>query len=288
MSLNNIYLGASEAINKAYLGDSIVYTRGTGNETEVDTLLAQATTDGYTACSGSVLTALNTLVAALKTDGIWTKLDALYIMATNGDSDFACYNVKDPTSFNLTKVNSPTFTSLEGFTGNGSTSYLDTNYTPSTDGVNFLQNNASLFFYNRVGRTGGGSEYDFAAEQGSNQAMLTVHFNDSFRPVIRINSSSAIINGTTGRETGFQLATKANSNSLAYYNDGVLANSATIPSNQDRPNLNLFLLARNTGSASLFSTKQMSIAGVGADLTTEQGDFYTAINAYMTTLGTNV
>ena len=112
-------------------------------------LLDQATTDGYTAPTGTYLTALDAYIVYLKAQGIWDLLDVLYLPSSGGDSDFACYNLKDPTQFNLTKVNSPTYTIGEGFTGNGTTSYLDTNWNPSTNGVNYTLNDAGTSIYTR-------------------------------------------------------------------------------------------------------------------------------------------
>ena len=44
-------------------------------------------------------------------------------------------------------VNNPTFTANQGFTGNGVDAYIDTNFDPTTSGVNYTQNNASRYFF---------------------------------------------------------------------------------------------------------------------------------------------
>lgn len=75
---------------------------------------------------------IDTLVGALKTAGSWTKLDALYVTAAH-DSQAAKlnwiadqYNITDPGTTN------PTFTADRGFTGDGTTDYLSTNFDPTT------------------------------------------------------------------------------------------------------------------------------------------------------------
>ena len=159
MSISEVYKGGAvdEGVSKIYLGDTLAYERsgGGGYDDATQALLDEATTDGYTAASGSVLTALDTFITTLKSDGVWALLDAIWLPATNGDSDFATYNLKDPDSYQLTKVNSPTFTSLQGFSTDGSSSYLNTNFNPSTNGVNLSLNAASIGVYMRINNAGG-------------------------------------------------------------------------------------------------------------------------------------
>ena len=54
--------------------------------------------------------------------------DAPYVLATDGDSDFATLNWKSPTTFQATKVSSPTYSGC-WFYGNG-TSYLELGIDP--------------------------------------------------------------------------------------------------------------------------------------------------------------
>lgn len=75
---------------------------------------------------------------------VWDDLDVFWIMAQDGGQDYARLNHKDPTTFLMTLVNSPTFTSNVGFASNGTTSYEDTNWAPS-NGVGFTQDDASWF-----------------------------------------------------------------------------------------------------------------------------------------------
>ena len=107
-------------------------------------ILDQASTLGYTAPSAAQQTLQNTLVEDLKTAGVWNKLDLFYVFATDGDSDYATLNWKAPSSFQLTKTNSPTFTTNEGFAQSG-TAYLDSGYDLSTDGTNYTQDDAGVF-----------------------------------------------------------------------------------------------------------------------------------------------
>ena len=83
---------------------------------------------------------INDLIKGLKDDGIWNLLDVLVINAAHSAQAGILNWINS--SHTSTLVNAPTFTLNQGFTGNGSTSYIDTEYNPSTEAVNFTQNNA--------------------------------------------------------------------------------------------------------------------------------------------------
>jgi hypothetical protein len=109
-------------------------------------VLSRGTTLGYTLPDATLQVKQNATVISLKSAGIWSKLDVLYFFATN-NSNMATLNFKAPSSHQVTLVNSPSFTASQGFKGNASTSYLNTNFNPATSGVQYTLNNASRFIY---------------------------------------------------------------------------------------------------------------------------------------------
>ncbi|MCK1501485.1 hypothetical protein [Bradyrhizobium sp. 188] len=94
-------------------------------------------------------TLINACVVSLKTAGVWSTLDALWVMAA-ADSQAARINWKNPATFTLSPVNSPTFTADRGYQGDGATSYLNTGFTPSTAGGSFSLNSAHLGVWSRT------------------------------------------------------------------------------------------------------------------------------------------
>lgn len=108
------------------------------------TVISQGRTNGYTIPSYRVLVRQNGVHRRLHRGSVWADLDVFWILANDGGQDYARLNHKDPTTFLMTLVNSPTFTSNVGFASNGTTSYEDTNWAPS-NGVGFTQNDASWF-----------------------------------------------------------------------------------------------------------------------------------------------
>lgn len=95
---------------------------------EINNMVSDATTNGYTMPGSTELGNLDTMVSGIKALGTggdhWAAIDHLAIYKTNGDANWACYNIKDITKFNVTRFNSPTLTPATGFTGNGTSAYL--------------------------------------------------------------------------------------------------------------------------------------------------------------------
>ncbi len=94
---------------------------------------------------GEHAAAINQFIIALVAHDKWSHIDRLWWFSTSDrGSAKICLNV--PTATAITEVNSPTWGSSDGFTGNGSNSYLNTNYA-LTSGVNFTQNDGGLGVY---------------------------------------------------------------------------------------------------------------------------------------------
>jgi len=252
-------------------------------------LLDQATTDGYTAASGSVLTALDNLIIALKADGIWTKVDILYVMATNGDVDFATYNLKDPTTFKLTN-NGATFTSLEGFTGDGVNDYLNTGWQPSVDASQFTQNAASFGVYQRTNTAGDLDVMMSSNQTVANRRTIYADWNRVSNPDYKYcTGSSATSSDSNVSNVGLNFINRANSTQIAVYTDGTLFETISSTSTSSFSAVDTTILAsNNNGAISRHSVNQCSMAFIGGDLSAEASDFYNAIQAYMTSLGKQV
>lgn len=275
-------------------GVMLAYRRGaTAKRSLIDAdfqaVLNRGTTLGYSLPTGTALTAGNQLVKDLKNASIWNKLDVFYVFATNGDSDFATLNWKTPASFQATKVNSPTFTSLEGFTGNGTSSYLDTNFNLLNNSVNYTQDSASIGVYDRVNN--GGNMHRFGVSQSTPANGVLSNWN---RP---LDNEFAYINSAFPGNfpvadltiNGFHFLNRTDSSNFQLYGNGNLYESGTQTSTS-LANGNVFVLAFNrvgTG-AQLFYTGQISVFFAGASLASEASAFFTAIEAYMDAIGKGV
>lgn len=101
------------------------------------------------ACMGSTPSSgrqilINNLLVSLRAAGFFTKLDILYVLAAEASDQSLC-NWIDPTKFHATN-NTASFTIDRGW-ANGN---VFTNWTPSTQAVNYTLNSASGFVWSTI------------------------------------------------------------------------------------------------------------------------------------------
>jgi hypothetical protein len=242
---------------------------GGGFDADYQAVLDYAATQGYTLPSAAQQTLQNTLVEDLKTAGVWSKLDTFAIFATDGDSDFALIDWKRLTDY--TAVNSPTFTINVGFNTNGTSSYINANYNPSTSAVNYLLNDACFGT--------GGNLLTTSNLLGTNLARGNMRSSPS--NFNGINSNNSI--GNTLPFTSQTAVLWHDRNSSSFYrrmqNDVELESVAQI--SLQLPNI--YEIMRYTFGYATTSDK-FAYFFAGASLYNERTDFSNAINSYMTNI----
>lgn len=244
-------------------------------DSDYQAVLDRASTLGYTAPSSGQQTLQNTLVTDLKTAGVWDKLDVFYVFATDGDSDFATLNWKTPSSHQVTKINSPTFTANSGFAGDGSSSYLDTNYNPATSGTNYTLNDASISVWSNdfvlnnfiTGVTSSGFNVVRMSSTSANQ-RINMGANGVFTPRVNLSDSSKKLR---------QLNRTSFTNATAFQD----TTSTTHTGNSTEIHSENQLILR---SSSFYSSTEVAFFGMGASLVSENADFYSALNTYKSAL----
>lgn len=267
-------------MNKKKLFASII--GGVTFDADYQAVLNRGSALGYALPTPGQQVKQNAYVLALKAAGIWALLDVLYVFATNGDSNYATLNWKAPTLFQCAKVNSPTFTANLGFNGNGTTSYLNTTWIPSVNGVNYVLNNSSF---------GGQVNTDQAA---ANDIVYgaTTGVNTSYLITKRLADSQAqwFINNNVGVGTGAAASTglfhvkRIDAINISAYRNGVLIASVAGGSS-GRPATSFFIGGRSdTGVLTLPSSKQIANFWAGAGLNGLEAANYNAWNTYFTSL----
>jgi hypothetical protein len=232
-------------------------------------------------------TLINALVGSLKTAGVWSKLDALYLLAAH-DAQAARLNAKAPASFALTVVSSPVFTVDHGYkgTGLGSTAggYLTSPFTPSTAGGQWTQNSAHLGVYVRTACSSVASVQ--AAEIGVSSGPAAYIFT---KHATAGNISTALddttISSTAGgmpNGLGHFCTSRTASTGYAKYHDGVAQAAATVTST-GLPGSSVSILRATTTS---YSDAELCAAHWGGGLTaTEAGDLRAALHTYLAAIG---
>lgn len=221
---------------------------------------------------------INNLFKALVVAGVLPKLDLLQIYAADTQAN-ALINLPN-SSYTATLVGSPTFTADRGFTGNGSSSYLDTGYNASL-ASGWTQNSHTFGRWLRSGTAGG---TDFGAEDTLNLRGGYIQSN------IGVDNYVTYDSGTTDSQStspiGNITVTRSIAGSFDVYKDGVFVTTKSAASRQ-AANLNMYALCRNLDSvASGFSDSQTMFVYAGAGMTgADILALHAALQAYMTAVG---
>jgi hypothetical protein len=228
---------------------------------------------------------LAALIAGLTADGIFAKLDRLWIFAQATE---ALALVDLVASATATAVNSPTFTANRGYAGNGSTSYVDSNYNPSTQGTHFQLNSASLSIWSNTSRGPNSVVVATGAYDGTSIADLWLYGDSGGTTgvLLRLNRDTAGLTKLNSTSQGFFTTNRSTSTaSQAYYNGASLGSDATVSTAV--PNNTMFICARHdVGAGSQFSTDQICCAAIGGSLSsTDVLNFYNRLRTYMTAVG---
>lgn len=240
-------------------------------DADYQAVLDRGTTLGYTLPSAGQQILQNQLVLDLKSAGIWAKLDVLYVFMTDGDSDFATLNWKDPTQFQCAKVNSPTFTTNEGFQGNGTTSSLNTGYEPAAEATNFTQNSASFGCW--INTDSGGAD-------GLGGTGTTMYMRSSNTAAQRINSGASLPSAVNMANAGYKALNRGSSSSIELYNVQTQSTRTVASFAPGSGNL-MFCLAPTQS----FGSDELAMGYAGGSLTqTEHNNFSTSFNTYRTSL----
>ena len=244
---------------------------GVAFSAQYQAVLAEATAQGYTLPSAGQQVKQNTLMAALISSGVLAKVDVLYVFANDGSKEFACINWKNPSGTKATLVSSPTFTSNQGFTGNGTSSYIDANYNPNGT-LNYKLNDASRYIYVRndvfnkyldgVATNGANGMTSLPSifsriNQGGNNLATSLDFSGVGMMSIHRNNSSTTV---TGFNNTTQTAALANSTAFANQNQLILRSSNN------------------------YGTQQVSFYAMGASMVSENSSLVSAFATYLTSL----
>ena len=225
--------------------------------------------------------AINQLVVDLKGYNIWSEMKALYPFV-GGTATSHSYNLKNTAQYQITWFGGATHTA-NGVGFNGTNSYGNTGYNQTTVGDTL--NSAHISYYSRTNSNG--VEIEIGVQQpASNYNLLEIRTSGT---TYFLQNQSALTSASDSDSRGFYLGNRQASNDIDGWRNGVKLVNGTTASNS-LPNANIFIGAFNSlGAASLYTTKQCAFASIGSKLTdTQAANFYTAVQAFQTTLGRQV
>jgi hypothetical protein len=255
------------------LYNRLPFVVGESFDADYQAILNRATTLGYTLPSASVQVKQNTLLTSMKADGVWAKLDVFYVFAQDGSAEFGTLNWKNPNANQSTLVNAPTFVSNGGFTGNGTSSYIDTNFNPATQGVQYTQNNASRYFFTHAIST---TALRFDGILSSNRNTMVRGLTNSQRINAGTNTSLVALDFTAAVNTKSLHRTSATD--ITVYNDTTAVSTTQLSAAMD--SVNQFILR----SGSQYGGHTCAAYAMGASMITEHSNFINDWNTYKSSL----
>jgi hypothetical protein len=242
---------------------------GTPVDPDAAAFFARVTAAGGT-LSATEQTAVNTLVVQMKADGTWTPMKAIYPMV--GASAAACAQNLKSSSFTGTFSSGWTFAST-GVTGNGSSTFFNTNCNPATS---LTQNSTHISFYCRSLTVGN------YVDMGVFGTSLNVFASSIF---YAINSASYLQDVNTSQ--GFYTGTRSNATNTKLFKNGLIRLNDSIASTP-ATSATIYLGAWNN-SPQYNTNREYALASIGDGLTdTQASNLYTAVQAFQTTLSRQV
>ena len=244
--------------------------------------------------TGSSKARYNQTIRALVMKGYWARMDLLQIWATDNQAT-ALLNLKN-SSFASTTSGTVSFSIHRGFTGNGSNFYLNSNFTPSGDGVNYLQDSKSMsvgILTNRVtnntyracsANNAAGTGYDHIIPKWSDGAAYGA---------LSTNTTNA--NAASSTAKGIWIACRTSSSQIDLYRNADTAAFATNAAstsegNPDRSALFFAGYINAGGGISNWTADEMAFGFLGAGFSAaEQSEIAQIINdLYLRPLNINI
>jgi hypothetical protein len=222
-------------------------------------------------------------IGALKTSGAWADFDILYIKGAIPGTSAAniadgYLNWKNPATFTLIPVNSPT--NGNGYwQGDGASSRFRTQYTPSADGVTYVQGSASIWFYSltdiqsnshTIGNGSVNPKARIAPRTTTN--LVAGHINDE----TQLTAANAASTGLFGVQ-------RRGSTDLRLWRNGSQVGSTSATASTGVPTQEQWVCGANSTA---FATNQIALAAWGASQSGREAGINTVFQNLLTAAGT--
>jgi hypothetical protein len=248
-------------MNHAYMdGIKAVYSTGCTDSDGAAIISAMTTPP-----SARFVRVICATVRKLKTFGLWSKLDCLYMMAVQ-DAQAATINWKSPGTRDLTILNSWPHEAKKGFgPGNGTNQYATTNYAPGTHGSAFTLDDAFIAMYSLTNSNI--ARADMGARNASSTNVTHIYNrNGSGLYQIRINQNAGADASSIATSYGWRSTQRFDSLETMAAAEGVVFRLARLTSTE-MPTQNIFIGAENSGGSAInISTRQYAAAAIGGGM----------------------
>lgn len=226
----------------------------------------------------------NDFIVGCKADGNYSEIDRMWIFAAEDEQNAlislvinGAGNLGDHTE--IVGISSPAYVTDRGYTGNGSTSYLDTNYNPSADHVKYTQNSGSHGTYTRTDVNESKVDLGISGDIEIASRWSNVFYSMVNQPEFGVSNSDS---------RGFFCCERTASILQTAYKNGSSVGT-NVGSSHALANTNIFICAANNGSGSpsFMGTKQIAFSFIGSGAI-DISALYGRVQTFMTAIGANV
>lgn len=253
----------------SWAGDTNIV--GFAYDSDYQAVLNKAILEGFTLPDDDEKLIQNQLVIDLKDSGAWAKADHILVLATNSNESFALIDWKNPTRL-ASPFNAPNFIDNKGFQGVG-TAYIDTNFNPVSNGVNYTQNNASRYVF--MDNASGTGALDGRPEASINNMLRTSSTQH------RINQGTSNLTGGSysfNATRGMKSIHRTNSTNVELFNDTTQESRTATSAEMNSSNQLILRSGANYGAHTV------SFYMCGASMLSENTAIVNAVNTYLNSL----
>lgn len=219
---------------------------------------------------------VNDLILGLKSDGIWTKLDRLWILAAENSQSALIDLVANETA-SIVSTPVPTFTTDRGYTGAGG-GYIDTGFVPSDGGAQLFDlDDAHYSCWSLTSSLPSGT---YSVCGNGNDTWLKYDPDYSFYFRINEVGGATAPYGDFTTHAGHFISSRSSSTQRKLYQDGTLkyttnATSASLTGSSQ------FIISNGTSGVGVAAYSLGSNLNGGSDAS----NFYDRLATYMTAVG---
>lgn len=236
---------------------------------------------------------INTLINNLITYGVWAEVDVLYVVGTT--PQHSLLNWKSDT-YNGVLNGTEDFIADRGFKGDGTTTFIETDYNPADDGAQYTQYDGSAGGGLQDSITDGILERAICGLRSDSAIVGSGYASSWVRPYgpsnfieFRMNTTATQVTSATIENGSHWSLSRLNTDIqyTSFKNGAVLATFTTgTTTSPPPPRPMTFRFMRHGNHPTQFSNARHTYFFIGGGLTDQQmSDFYYSMNEYLAAIG---
>ncbi len=261
---------------------------GSSYDTDYQNYLDYLSSNTITAPSSGQQDIQNQLILDLKSNGIYSNLNVLYLLANDGSKEAGYVNIINPGTYNITENGTVTWTSNQGVAGNGTSGYLNTGFSPSL--ITDPTEQEYSIFINTIDSGSGTVRMFFGSKSGTSSSELVYLMNGNEDLTYKVQcGTSTTIAGYDTTYGGLNTIVRSESiasNTQRCYLNGTQINNTTSKALGATNSIPIYILANNNNNSSqdFYSDAEIGIFLAGDADTSLESTKSTLLNGYITSI----